>query len=163
MIERRNLADSLRSYIDARGFNVGFHGGAGDNSPTGGYKYYVPGANTSGDGTSWDAPYNAIATALAAMQPWDTLFCAPGSFSGDLITPINATAPFCSMIGMRATSRGFAAWGTSTTATEPHLSLRARGWRISVFEFDCPATNAGILLDKHTDGSTWRPDYMLAV
>jgi hypothetical protein len=61
---------------------------------------------------------------------------------------------------MRATSRGFAAWGTSTTATEPHLSLRARGWRISGFEFDCPATNAGILLDKHTDGSTWRPDYI---
>lgn len=158
MIERRNLAPSFRNYIDARGFQVGFNGLAGGNSPTGGFKYFVPGANVGGDGSSWDAPFTSLTTALAAMQDWDTLFCGPGNNSGNHITPMNADAAFCSLIGMRATSLGLAAWAGATDQALPILQVKARGWRVSGFEFDNPTTSntvsAGIQIYDKGDGLT---------
>ncbi len=158
MIKKRNLDPSLVNYIDGRGWKAGLTGRAGGLYPTGSFWYVVPSATTVGAGKSWEEPFATMQEALNVVQPWDTIFCAPGNHTADNVTPINGDAPFVSLIGMRQGSLGLAAWLTSTTATEPAIEVRARGWRVSGFEFDNPSTNAGISLLRSV-ANDYRPDF----
>jgi hypothetical protein len=158
MIKYRNLDDTLKTRINSGSWNTGWHGGV--TGGLGGFLYVDPtSGGAHGDGSSWDEPLSSLTNALATMKKWDTIFCAPGNYTGNYATQANADAPFGAIIGMRQTSLGVACWAGATVSSDPILSIRARGWRVSGFEFDNPATDAGILLEKSADGSTRRPDY----
>lgn len=163
MIQERNLAPNLRSKIGAGQYNVGWNGAAANG--LGGFWYVDPAGDVEGDGRSWDEPFNSLTDALTVMKKWDTIFCAPGAYTGNHNTPLNAVAPFCAIIGMRQTSLGLAAWAGATTQTLPIITVKARGWRISGFEFDNPTTSgnqsAGVELYKlNATYSTLRGDYL---
>ena len=85
------------------------------------------------------------------------IYVAPAGYTGDFITSLNTEAPFCALIAVSPTmqSRG-AAWLASSTATEPNLTVRARGWLIDGFEFDAPATDGCIFLDGTTSNASAR-------
>lgn len=162
MIKFRNLDDTLKSRIDSASWNTGFHGGV--TGGLGGFLYVDPTSGGShGDGKSWDEPLSDLDDALTAMKKWDTIFCAPGNHTGNHITPLNTVAPFCSIIGMRQTSLGLACWAAATDQALPILQVKARGWRVSGFEFDNPTTSnavsAGIQI-YNPSGNTIRGDYL---
>lgn len=94
---------------------------------------------------AWSSLTYAFArlTALGAKNA--TIFVAPGDYSGNYDTPLNDDAPFISLIGVQATDGGFGPWAAGI-AGSPILSVRARGWRISGFEFDGVSDDAGIKL-----------------
>lgn len=164
MIQKRNLDPSLISYINGAGWNAGWHGGV--TGGLGGYLYVDPNTGGAhGDGKSWDTPLLLLTDALLAMKKWDTIFCAPGDYTGNYDTPLNADAPFCSVIGMRQTSLGLACWAAATDQAVAIMNVIARGWRISGFEFDCPTTSngvaGGVRLEKlNATWSTRRGDYL---
>lgn len=76
----------------------------------------------------------------------DIIYCAPGGYAGNFSTPLNADAAFVGLYGVNATDRGYGPWLSASTQTSAILSVRARGWRISGFEFDTPTGAAGLLL-----------------
>jgi hypothetical protein len=164
MIRFRNLDDSLQQRIGNGQYNVGWHGGTRDRAQ-GGFWYVDPGAGSAGQGKSWDDPVQTItqAMALADFNEWDTIFCAPGNHTGNHITPLNTSTPFCSVVGMRNTSLGLAAWMGATDQALPIFQVRARGWRITGFEFDNPTTSntvsAGIQI-YNPSGNATRGDYL---
>ncbi len=123
--------------------------------------YYLDTTNgrDGNDGLSLDKAFSTMAVALAAMALNDTLFVARGGYTGDFATNLNAVAAFTNIIGMNATDKGFGPFLASTTSSEPTISVRARGVRISGLEFDCPALDAGIELLKNA-GNTQRPDFL---
>lgn len=163
-IQFRNLHDNLKSRINSGSWNTGFHGGV--TGGLGGFLYVDPTSGGShGDGKSWDEPLSSLTNALTAMKKWDTIFCAPGGYTGNYTTSLNAVAPFGAIIGMRQTSLGLAAWAGATVATSPIITVKARGWRISGFEFDNPGTSgvqsAGVELYKlNPTSATQRGDYL---
>ncbi len=123
--------------------------------------YYVDAVNglDSNDGRSLAFPFKTLTVALAIMRINDTLFVARGGYTGDFFTGLNAVSPFINIIGMNATGVGFGAFLASTTTSEPTISVRARGVRISGLEFDNPVLDAGIELLKNA-GGTQRPDFL---
>lgn len=87
-------------------------------------------------------------TARGAERGRCRIFVAPGGYTEDLTSPTNAIAPFGQLIAWSATDRARGSvYLASATATEPILTLKARGWRIEGFEFDAPSTDGCILLD----------------
>lgn len=163
MIQMRNLAPNLQSQIGAGSYNVGWNGAAANG--LGGFWYVDPAGDVEGDGRSWDEPFNSLTDALTVMKKWDTIFCAPGDYTGNHNTPLNANAPFCAIIGMRQTSLGLACWAAATDQALPIINVIARGWRISGFEFDNPTTSngvaGGVRLEKlNATWSTRRGDYL---
>jgi hypothetical protein len=98
----------------------------------------------------------AIATAAKSGQGRGRvrIFVAPGGYTEDIITPSNTECPFGQLIAVNPTGQSFGAvYLTSETATEPVLTIRARGWKVSGFEFDGPATDGCVLLDGLTANS----------
>ncbi len=106
-----------------------------------------------------EAPFKTLAVALAALTIDSTLFVARGGYTGDFATQINADAPFTSILGLNQTDKGFGPFLASSTSSEPTISVRARGMRISGLEFDCPALDAGIELNRLV-ASGYRPDFL---
>ena len=123
--------------------------------------YYLDAVNgrDGADGLSLAFAFKTLAVALAVMRIDDTLFIARGGYSGDFATNLNAVSPFINLIGMNATAVGFGPFLTSATSSEPTISVRARGIRISGLEFDSPALDAAIELLKNA-GNTQRPDFL---
>ncbi len=109
------------------------------------------------DGLTLANAQKTFSVALAAMKIDDTLLVARGGYQGDFATPLNAVAPFTNIIGLGASDRFHGAFFSSSTSTEPTLSIRARGMYIEGLEFDCPASDAGVELSKNS-GSLRRPD-----
>ncbi|KKL67646.1 hypothetical protein LCGC14_2132910 [marine sediment metagenome] len=108
--------------------------------------------SASNDGLSWERAFNTITLAMTAVgnlasRGRAVIYAAPGGYTEDITTPTNTLAPFCSLIGINPTmqSRG-AAYLASSTATEPNLTVLARGWSVDGFEFDAPATDGCIML-----------------
>jgi hypothetical protein len=104
--------------------------------------------NTGSNGNSGKSPTRAWETltyAFTQMAKNDTLMVAPGDYSGNYSSPLNADAAFCALIGVQATDIGFGPWSAGT-AGSPILSMRARGWRISGFEFDGVSDDASVTL-----------------
>ena len=115
--------------------------------------------NDGNDGKSLSGAFATLAVALAALEIDGTLFVARGGYTGDFATQLNAAAPFTGIIGMNATGVGFGAFLASSTSSEPTISVRARGMRVSGLEFDCPVLDAGIELLKN-GSATQRPDFL---
>lgn len=128
-----------------------------------GNSYYVDGTNgaNTNTGRSWSTAYATIQNALDqvgtdALRGRSRIFVAPGGYTEDLITPINGDAPFGELIAVNPTpGRSYGAvYLTASTAGEPVLKVRARGWHIKGFEFDALADAECILLDG--SASTYR-------
>lgn len=165
MIKRRNLDPSLQAELDSLS-GLGTKYGLGSIwyvDPNAGGSGILGNINSGGGGEAWNEALPSITDAFTIVKPWDTILCAPGAHSGNHITPLNAAAPFVSLIAMRATSLGLAAWAGATDQALPIIQVRARGWRISGFEFDNPTTSntvsAGIQL--YGGGGVNRPDYCM--
>jgi hypothetical protein len=116
-----------------------------------GTNYFVDVNNGSNgnDGDSPDQAWNTLTYAFSRMTALDeknaTVFVAPGDYSGNYTSPLNGDAPFVSLIGVQATNIGFGPWSAGT-AGNPIIAMRARGWRISGFEFDGVSNDASITL-----------------
>lgn len=121
--------------------------------------YYVD-ANNGNDSFNGQHPafaFKTLAVALAAMSFNDTLFVARGGYTGDFTTNLNAVAAFSQIRGLNASDRFFGAFLASSTSTEPILSIRARGMRVTGLEFDGAALDASIELAR-TSGAAQRSD-----
>lgn len=112
-----------------------------------GTTYFVDATNGSDGnrGLTISKPFKTLTKAFTAVGAWDTILVAPGDYSGNYSTPLNATAPFVSLIGVQATDLGFGPW-MAGTAGSPIINVRARGWRISGFEFDGVSDEASLKL-----------------
>lgn len=114
--------------------------------------------STNGDdgnsGLAWGTGY-ALDTIQEAMDKMTALatrgrvriFVAPGGYTENITTPTNTNGPFGSLIGVSPTRLSVgAAYLGATTATDPVVTVRARGWSIDGFEVDAPATDGCIYL-----------------
>ncbi len=123
--------------------------------------YFVDAAtgSDSDDGLSWANAKITIGAAMTLAAALGTrgrarIFVAPGGYSEDLVTPLNTEAPFGQLIAVNPTSQSFGAvYLSSATATEPVLTVKARGWLFDGFEFDGPATDGCVLLDGASSNS----------
>ena len=99
------------------------------------------------DGFAWGAEgaFKTIGKAFTAITALATrgrarILVAPGGYSEDLVTPLNADGPFIQVIAWNPTTQSFGAvFLSSATATEPNLTIKARGWGFYGFEFDAPS------------------------
>ncbi len=108
----------------------------------------------SNSGRSWGNAFSTISLAMTAANALATrgrfrIFVAPAGYTEDSETPVNANAPFGQLIAVNPTpGQSFgAAFLTASTALAPVLSVRARGWLIDGFEFDCLADAVCVDLD----------------
>ena len=109
--------------------------------------------NDNNSGLSWDVALATINAAMALAAALGTrgraqIFVAPGGYTEDVVTPLNTECPFGQLIAVNPTTRSFGgAYMIAATATEPTLTIKARGWLISGFEIGGPTTNGCVLLD----------------
>ncbi len=139
----------------------------GLGQPFEGIDFYVDGTKGSDSysGRSWGRAFATIQAAMDAVAALGAssvsrgrhrIFVAPGGYTEDIITPLNTEAPFGQLIAVNPTpSRSFGAtWLTASTAGQPCLTIRARGWNIEGFEFDALADAGCVLLDGATANSS---------
>jgi hypothetical protein len=134
-----------------------FSGGVGGLPVPGTSRYVNSNLTNNGNGNSWDSAFNDLAAALIAMENWDTLFVAPGGYTGDFETPLNANAAFCRVIGVQGGAFGVGPYLSAASGAGIIMDIRARGWLFSGFELDLPATGKGFQLNETDAGA--RADY----
>lgn len=126
-----------------------------------GVTYYVDGTNGS-DNNDGLEPADSLATIQAAMDKLATargratIYVAPGGYTEDLTTPLNAIAPFGRLIAWNPTpgrSLG-AVWLQASTAGAAALTVQARGWLIKGFEFDALADAECVIIGGATAGNS---------
>ncbi|KKN06320.1 hypothetical protein LCGC14_1078470 [marine sediment metagenome] len=124
--------------------------------------YYVDGTNgvDTNSGTSWTTSFSTIQKALDTVgtdggRGRGKIYVAPGGYTEDLTTPLNAAAPFCELVAVNPTpGRSYGAvYLTASTAGAAVLTVQARGWRISGFEFDALADAECVILGGTTAGN----------
>lgn len=120
--------------------------------------------NNNMSGLNWGNPKAEIQAGmeLAAEARYKgrglcRIYVESGGYTGPILTPTNADCPFGALIGVNNNGFGFGPWLAPLTGAGHILTVRARGWLISGFEFDCPATGTGLILDKKTASAN--PDY----
>lgn len=103
-----------------------------------GKTYFVdPSRGSNGNiGTEPRRAFKTLTKAFAVLAKNDSIICVPGDYTGNYQTPLNSVAAFCSVVGMQATDTGFGPFAGATDTSSAILEIRARGWRISGFEFD---------------------------
>jgi len=111
-------------------------------------------------GLSWEQPKAEIQAGmeLAAEARYKgrglcRIFVESGGYKGPILTPTNDDCPFGALIGVNNNGMGFGPYLTALTDAGIILTVRARGWLISGFEFDLPKTGKGVLLDGKTSGA----------
>ena len=124
--------------------------------------YFVDGTNgdDNNGGLSWENAFATINTAMTAVgnlgeRGRGVVYVAPAGYTEDVVTPLNADGSFGALIATNPTgiqSYG-ATWITASTAGAACLTVRARGWYISGFEFDALADAACIVLGGTTAGN----------
>jgi hypothetical protein len=129
---------------------------SGNGRITGGSMFgntYFVDSNLGSDGYKGlrpDKAWKSLTFAFSELTRTDeknaTVFVAPGDYSGNYSTPLNGDAAFCALIGVQATDIGFGPWAAASTTTSPIINVRARGWRISGFEFDGATSEASLKL-----------------
>jgi len=139
---------------------------AGDNllasRGTAGITYFVDSAaSDDNSGTSWARAKATIQAALdlCTDRGGNTVYVKSGAYQETLTTPVNATAPFCQLIGVEARGMGSGCYLYPDATSDDILTINARGWRISGFEFESGATGAGIRFTRDTAGTPNRADY----
>lgn len=124
--------------------------------------YFVDGTlGKSGNrGLGWGAN-NALDTIAGAMTKVTALatrgrariYVAPAAYSEAVSTPTNTAGAHCALIGVNPLDvcHGAVYWASGATGSDC-LTVLARGWRVSGFEFECPTSAAGVKLDS-TNGN----------
>jgi len=122
-----------------------------------GTTYFVDGTDGSDDnsGTSWGLAKKTIQAALTlcAARGYSTVYVRSGAYTENLTTPINATAPFCQLIGVDPTNRGYGVYLAPASGTGDILTINARGWRVSGLEFDPGDNDAGVRFTRDSNGT----------
>ena len=134
----------------------------GPNPPTTDYFVDSTLGKAGNSGLGWGSGH-ALSTITLAMAKANALatrgrfriFAAPGGYTEDVETPLNANAPFGQLIGVNPTpGQSFgAAWITASTALAPCILVQARGWYIAGFELDALADAECIVLGGTTAGN----------
>lgn len=128
-----------------------------------GTNYYVSksGADTN-SGLSWALSKLTIQAALTAARTVGSsttrrggvsIYVGPGGYTEDLTTPLNSEAPFGKLIAINPTpgnTYGAVYIQGTTTAC---LTIQARGWYISGFEFDPASAQECVILGGTTTGN----------
>jgi hypothetical protein len=131
-----------------------------------GVELYVDSVNGSatGDGRSWATAFNTISLAMAeaivqaasvGIRGNVRIYVAPGAYNEDVVTPLNTECPFGQLIAVNPTPhKSFgAAYIYASTAGQPAIKVRARGWLVKGFEIASLANTEAILLDGATANS----------
>lgn len=126
-----------------------------------GTTYFVDPTNGADGNTGRNAgdAFETLTYAFTQLSHYDTIIGAPGDYTGNYTTPIDAKAAFVSLIFTRTHRNGLAAWAAADTSSSPIIDIRARGWSIDGLEFNCPTSSSGVRLTKSTNGSTHRCDF----
>lgn len=118
----------------------------------------LDGSGNSGKGWGKTHALDTIAGAMTKAAALGTrgrvrIYAAPAAYSEAVSTPTNAQCPHIALIGVTPVepSHGAVYWASGASGSNC-LTVLARGWRISGFEFECPTGAAGIQLD-HTNGN----------
>ena len=108
-------------------------------------------ANDAHDGTNPEAPMLTIQAAVTKLIAHQTaqgvslsgsvIVVAGTGYTENVVIP-NTAPKYCTLMGGGPTA--FKPTWAATTATAPCLDIRAEGWVIEGFEFDCPASAAGV-------------------
>lgn len=122
-----------------------------------GTTYFVDPTNGS-DGNKGTDKNNALRTftqAMVVVKSYDTIRLASGGYTGNFTTPLNAVAPFVSVIGNEGT------YFAASSSSSPIVEVRARGWRWSGIEFDNPTGAAGLRMTKEAGLLTRGADFFI--
>ncbi len=84
----------------------------------------------------------AIQTALGHTLEGSSIVVGGDDYSESVIIP--STIAYCNLLGLQ---RFKPSWG-SGAAADPCLDVRAEGWVVDGFEFECPASDAGVVLQE---------------
>lgn len=120
------------------------------------------GLSVSGNGLSWERAFLTITeamdaiTARGALRGRSVVYVAPGGYNEDVVTPLNSIAPFGQLIAVNPTpEKSFGAtYIYASTAGEPGITVRARGWLIDGFEIGAIANAECIVLDGYNSNCT---------
>ncbi len=125
--------------------------------------YFVDGtlgvAGNSGLGWGTGVALTTISQAMTKITTLATrgrarIFVAPGGYTEDIQTPLNADGPHCALEAVNPlTSSWGAAYVISTAAATPSITVRARGWGIYGFELESPTGAAAVLLQRNSGGT----------
>ncbi len=118
-----------------------------DGMTTGDY-WFVDAARSTGGGKSWDNAFSDLDDALAVVGDGDTIYMAPGTYTGNYATPDDTGARNVSVIGVSPGMPGIRG-GVNlvpTTSSSPIITNNASGWRYSKLCFRPGATSSGIKL-----------------
>jgi len=121
-------------------------------------EYFVDGTNGNArnDGLSWERAKATIQSGLdlCTGRGRHRVLVAPGYYTEDLTTPLNAIAPFGQLIAYNPTpGNTFGAVGIAGTTTAC-LTVQARGWYIKGFEFDAAADQECVIIGGATAGNS---------
>lgn len=125
--------------------------------PTGITLFVDPDSNNDTDAADGTDPENPLTTIQAAVTKLvtfqtsmavslagSTIVCAGAAYTESVTIP--ATISYCRLVG-GSPNRWRPTWASAAAAT-PCLTVNAEGWVIDGFEFDCPASSAGVLLNE---------------
>ena len=120
---------------------------------TGNY-WFVDAALANGGGKSWEKPFSDLDEAFAAVGSGDVIYVAPGTYTGNYVTPDETEAQNVSVIGVTPGMPGIRG-GVNlvpTVSSSPIITNNASGWRYSKLCFRPGATSSGIKLvaDQNT-------------
>lgn len=128
--------------------------GGGDCGPAEEY-FVAKTGHARNDGLSWERPKLLIQDGLnlCTGRGLSRVYVGPGGYTEDLTTPLNDVAPFGQLIAYNPTpnhSYGAVYIQGTTTAC---LTVQARGWYISGFEFDAGAAIPSVIIGGTTAGN----------
>ena len=125
-----------------------------DGMTVGDYFFVDAAKSTGGAGKSWDDAFSDLDDALLAVGNGDTIYMAPGTYTGNYSTPDETEAQNVSVIGVSPGMPGIRGGVnlSPTTSSSPIITNNASGWRYSNLCFRPGATSSGIKLvaDQNT-------------
>lgn len=106
------------------------------------------------DGLSWERAKLTIQAGLdlCSGRGLHRVFVGPGWYEEDFATPLNATASFGQLIAYNPTPGNSYGAVTIQGQTTACLTVQARGWYISGFEFDAADAQECVILGGATTG-----------
>jgi len=116
---------------------------------TGDYYFVDAARSADGGGKEWEDAFADLDTALSTVSSGDTIYMAPGTYTGNYSTPDDTGARNVSIIGVSPGSRPGIRGGVNMVHSEedePVLNIKASGWRASNICFRPGTSSSGIQL-----------------